>query len=447
ITNPRTGATDTVTQHIADRTTQDILHMDNTDPLRTPSFTLFGNPDYFFQSSCATGSDPNQPGCPIVGPGFAWNHGDDNPEIARTWIGLVGPDVNTLGQTPSVWTDHTDVRPTMLAALGLRDDYADDGNVVSQVLTSSVLPPAIQGHQASYQALEAVQKQLNAPFGQFGHDAETVSTTAVASTDGPTYAAWDAQLAACRTARDGVAARIQSTLAGAAAGAGPLDEATTAGLAADASALIGDMHALAAQTTPPAGTLCDAPTVTITAHPSDPSKATSATFAFATSDPAHPGATLTTTCSLDGATGAPCTSPVTYSHLADGAHTFKVAAGDQAGNVGSASFTFTVDTTRPTCATVRIERGHPRRALVGVQDAGSGLASITNTRARNGTIDVAPFEAGTTQPVLVTVTKTHESWLAALLFDLTGISLDPTIWSFDASDGAGNTVHCAGRFG
>src|SRR5439155_19654477 len=96
INNPRTGRQDVVTQHIADRVTQDILHMNTTDPLRTPSFTLFGNADYFFQASCAAGSNANQPGCPLVGPRFASNHGDATPQIARPGAAIAGPRVEAL---------------------------------------------------------------------------------------------------------------------------------------------------------------------------------------------------------------------------------------------------------------------------------------------------------------------------------------------------------------
>ncbi len=448
ITNPRTGAKDTITQHIADRATQDILHMDNTDPLRTPSFTLFGNADYFFQFSCAGGSVPTAQGCPIVGPGFAWNHGDDNPEIARTWIGMVGPDVNTLGETPSVWTDHTDLRPTMLQALGLRDDYANDGDVVSQVLAAPALPTTIVANPAGYQAVEAAQKQLNAPFGLFGHDAETVSTTAVAATDPAVYDSWDAQLAACKTARDGVAARLQAALTGAAAGTAPIDDSTAGRLEGEANALIGDMHSLAGQTAPPRDTVCDTPTVTITSHPPNPTNQTAAQFAFATDDPSNPATVLTTTCSLDGAPAATCHSPAVYSHLVDGAHVFTVQAGDPAGNSASASFAFVVDATPPACSPARItHRLPPRQAQVAVSDGGTGLQSITKIRARNGTVTVGPFSPGLTSPVLVTATKTHGTILGGLLFDLTGFALEPTSWSFDASDVAGNTVHCADTFG
>jgi hypothetical protein len=55
-------------------------------------------------------------------------------------------------------------------------------------------------------------------------------------------------------------------------------------------------------------------------------------------------------CSLDGAAFTSCTSPVSYSGLADGAHTFTVKAIDQFGVTEStgASKSWTVDTTPPT---------------------------------------------------------------------------------------------------
>ena len=53
--------------------------------MRQPTFTFFGNPNFFFESAKGV-SD-----VPVVGPGFAWNHGDIQPEIARTFIGIAGP--------------------------------------------------------------------------------------------------------------------------------------------------------------------------------------------------------------------------------------------------------------------------------------------------------------------------------------------------------------------
>jgi hypothetical protein len=59
----------------------------------------------------------------------------------------------------------------------------------------------------------------------------------------------------------------------------------------------------------------------IVAGPPDPSASPDASFSFSAT---VAGATFH--CALDGASAQPCTSPVTYSGLADGRHTFKVSA-------------------------------------------------------------------------------------------------------------------------
>ena len=87
-----------------------------------------------------------------------------------------------------------------------------------------------------------------------------------------------------------------------------------------------------------------APVVTIQQKPSDPSGSQSATFAFTVSEQAS------VTCSLDGGDFAPCTSPVDYSNLVDGKHSFTARAVDSAGNVGEATYGWRVDATAPVIA-------------------------------------------------------------------------------------------------
>ena len=67
------------------------------------------------------------------------------------------------------------------------------------------------------------------------------------------------------------------------------------------------------------------PETTITGGPEGPGQPPDVTFTF-TSDEAN----VTFACSLDGATPAACTSPVSYTMLAQGGHTFSVAATDAA---------------------------------------------------------------------------------------------------------------------
>ncbi|HEY1365785.1 MAG TPA: sigma-70 family RNA polymerase sigma factor [Gaiellaceae bacterium] len=81
--------------------------------------------------------------------------------------------------------------------------------------------------------------------------------------------------------------------------------------------------------TPPDTT---APNVTISAAPPESTTATSASFSFSANED---GATFA--CALDGGSFAPCTSPVSYTGLGLGAHTFSARAADRAGNTSSAA--------------------------------------------------------------------------------------------------------------
>jgi hypothetical protein len=268
--NPINGHDDKIADDLADQTEEGILHMVNTDPARTPTFTMFGDPDFFFQTSCgligAAQGLPNAPvtdhgsGCPAQGAGFAWNHGDDQPEIATTWQGWVGPGIQNLGQTGSVWTDHTDARPTLMSILGLHDDYDWDGRAISEITSPTALPAPIAASQADYTALSTAYKQLDAPFGRFGLATLDYDTSAV-KTDTPgdaAYQAATAQLSACQSARDALVPQIRTVIQGAETGGTAIDSAGAHALTARANTLINDAEALAASASaaPPAYTLC-----------------------------------------------------------------------------------------------------------------------------------------------------------------------------------------------
>ena len=62
-----------------------------------------------------------------------------------------------------------------------------------------------------------------------------------------------------------------------------------------------------------------------------------------------------------------------------------------------------------------------------VHDTGSGIASITNFTATNGTFSMPPFTPGASS-VTITAIKTLQGYT--------------TTFSFDVTDLAGNTTHC-----
>jgi hypothetical protein len=87
-----------------------------------------------------------------------------------------------------------------------------------------------------------------------------------------------------------------------------------------------------------------APETSISSGPADPTSTTDAAFAFASSET---GSTFE--CRVDGAAFAGCTSPLTYTGLSEGNHTFEVRATDAAGNTDGtpATWTWMVDVTPP----------------------------------------------------------------------------------------------------
>src|SRR5262249_48043359 len=129
------GGNNQIAQALADQSEQALLHMVTADPNRTPNFILFANPDYFFFTSGATppptcAPTSNAASCFVEEAGFAWNHGDFQPQITNTWLSMVGPGVQILGEFGAIFSDHTDIRPTILSLAGLTDDYAHDGRVL-----------------------------------------------------------------------------------------------------------------------------------------------------------------------------------------------------------------------------------------------------------------------------------------------------------------------------
>jgi hypothetical protein len=235
--NPYTATTQPITNYLADPTEEAILHMVNADPARTPTFALFAKPDYFLSMptppvACGV---PTTPSCVTQNPSFAYNHGDYAAEINTNWLGIVGPGVKNRGLdgspadagpnsagansgqvtvpdsgTTGTWIDETDIRPTILYLAGLRDDYVQDGRVISQVLTAP--NQALSADDVS--PLGACYKQLNSSVGQFGTDTLIADTRAVQSTStgDQTYLNTVQALRLLEVARDTLAGSIKAEL-------------------------------------------------------------------------------------------------------------------------------------------------------------------------------------------------------------------------------------------
>jgi arylsulfatase A-like enzyme len=242
-TNPMTGTPDKLSKLIADQAEMKLLHMVTSSPARTPTLTMFGNDNYFFQNGSG-GACVNQSDCVAVGPGFAWNHGDFQRDITRTWFAMVGPGVEPLGRHDAVFSDHTDVRPTMLALLGLKDSYVHDGCVLSEWMEQRALPPGIRQRLDNFVELAAVYKQLNAPLGQLGRASLVYANRSVTDVD-KVYARYLAKVSDITNQRNNLASDIKTVLDGAAFRNQPVDEDSEDGLGHRAQDLIDRVKDLA----------------------------------------------------------------------------------------------------------------------------------------------------------------------------------------------------------
>jgi predicted transcriptional regulator len=230
--NPYSGAQgEHIVKYQAGGVEQRLLHMQTTDPLRTPSYTMFPVPDYFF----ATSGSPNV----SINSGFAWDHGYYSPNIDVTWSSFVGPGVanngvdgptpeqsneshdpnstNTVPEasTQGTWVEEVDLRPTMLHLLGLTDDYPSDGQVITQVLADP--SRALTGAEALGSAYRMVNSAVG-PLATATLEADSRALASGSAGDDSRYDATEAALTKLVDRRDVLAQKMKAELAAAAAG-------------------------------------------------------------------------------------------------------------------------------------------------------------------------------------------------------------------------------------
>ncbi len=221
--NPYSGVNgERIVNYQAGAAEQRILHMQTGDPLRTPTYTMFPVPDYYFSTS-----GPNV----SINTSYAWNHGYYSPNIDITWAGFAGPgvarrgvdgplpangneasDPNSTRTVPEAsrtgtYADEVDLRPTMLHLAGLTDDYQSDGVVINQVLSHPTATPS---------GLAALYRQLNSSVGEFATDTLLASSAALASgspTDDREFVRVETRLAHLADARDALVNEMKPVLA------------------------------------------------------------------------------------------------------------------------------------------------------------------------------------------------------------------------------------------
>jgi hypothetical protein len=159
-----------------------------------------------------------------------------------------------------------------------------------------------------------------------------------------------------------------------------------------------------------------APDTTITSGPSGTVTTASATFAFTSTET---GSTFG--CSLDGAPFTSCSSPISYSNLTNGSHTFAVRATDAAGNTdgSAATSTWTVNVADTTPPDTTITGGPT--GTVATPDASFTFTSTETGSTFACSLDGAAYAA-------CTVPASY-----------TGLANGSHTFSVQATDAAGNT--------
>jgi hypothetical protein len=247
-----------VALYLADKVGEKTLHMVTADPQRTPSFTLFANPDYFLTAGRNAQGQSTKFNCPnsanqafvCVDYHFAWSHGDATEDIGRAWLGMAGPGVENRGLTSAVWSDHVDVQPTILSLVGLQDSYESDGRVLTEFLEDHGHG---HGHDPDLTELGSIYKQINAPFGQLSFDVLSASTRALSSgssANDDTYTAISGRIAALTADRDALAGEMRHMLNEAAFGGQQPDQDDVDALTFEGKTLLMRAHQLGAAGSP-----------------------------------------------------------------------------------------------------------------------------------------------------------------------------------------------------
>lgn len=140
----------------------------------------------------------------------------------------------------STWSDHTDIRPTILTLLGLKDDYAHAGRVLFEDLSDAAVPQSLRAHRQTLTQLAQVYKQLNAPVGTLGLASLHISTRALESnaTHDSTYTRLEEKLTMITSRRDALAGSMSTLLENAAFNGKSINEQQAKQLIAQGQALL-----------------------------------------------------------------------------------------------------------------------------------------------------------------------------------------------------------------
>jgi len=155
--------------------------------------------------------------------------------------------IDGIGVDSTTWSDHTDIRPTLMVLLGLKDDYTHDGRALTEEFTGWARPAATRKSDG-YSKVAQTYKQLDAAVGEFGLATLAASTRAIesgTSLDDSTYASLESQLASLIDQRNTLAAQMIGLLEGAEFNGKSISEEQAQALVTQGQALIAEAQALA----------------------------------------------------------------------------------------------------------------------------------------------------------------------------------------------------------
>ena len=189
------------------------------------------------------------PACVVSEPDIIWLRGDVQRMTGESWFAMTGPGVAKRGQTDAL-SHHADLRPTMLALLGLKDSYVHDGVVVADALDRNALPPELTSSTQAYGALARAYGDLNDSLGPFGRAGLALSTEAIKGSN-TAYQDYLHAIGAITIKRDALAQEMKTALDDAAFAHNPIDPARGNAMIARAETLINTIEELAGRSIGP----------------------------------------------------------------------------------------------------------------------------------------------------------------------------------------------------
>jgi len=222
---------------VADRAGMTLLHLAPGLADRTPNFILFNRPDYYALLSDQDATCATAKACAVSDATYAWNHAYGDLDRARGWLGLVGPGVPVQGQRSDIWSDQTDIRPTVLSLLSLSDSYRSDGRLLTEFLSADALPATVRA-ASDFTHFATLYKDLNAPLGSVGRDSLIATTQATRLEADHAYDHAFAALSAYAQRRARIASQIQAMLDDTSFHNIPFNSAQASALSREAEGLI-----------------------------------------------------------------------------------------------------------------------------------------------------------------------------------------------------------------